>query len=170
MGVAYADEGVYLRKKGIAARILVMNADPAAFDDCIHYNLDLAIGGTWVLNSFLDKAVEMNLKGFPIHLKLNTGMNRMGFDLDELSWVCQSINSQPEVNVKTVFSHLARAEDGVFSQEQVRRYKDGVAQLKKGLKYSFDTHQVILKVCYIMFLKKILFVRESHSMVLVIRV
>ena len=78
LGVAYVDEGVELRRNGIEAPILVMNVDALSKNNLIEHRLTPAIHDLNQLNQFTSKLIELNIKAFAIHLKINTGMNRLG--------------------------------------------------------------------------------------------
>ena len=106
MGVAYVDEGVELRRNGIEAPILVMNVDALSMNNLIEHRLTPAIHDLNQLNQFTSKLIELNIKAFAIHLKINTGMNRLGFDENEIDTLLTFLKSQPEIKIEGIFSHL----------------------------------------------------------------
>ena len=110
LGVAYTDEGVELRKMGVEVPILVLNAEPHTFSDCIAYRLTPSVYDIEQLNALITELIYQNKKYFPIHIKLETGMNRLGFNEDELQELIEMIQAQPEIEVEGVFSHLASAD------------------------------------------------------------
>lgn len=126
LGVAFADEGVELRNAGITMPIIVMNPENSAFSTMIAYQLEPEIYGLAELNAFLKIAQTHNLYQYPIHLKLNTGMNRLGFvpnDFDDLISILQNTNI---LEVKSIFSHLATSdmpEEIDFTREQLNKFK-----------------------------------------------
>ncbi|UKN00740.1 alanine racemase [Paracrocinitomix mangrovi] len=143
LGVAYTDEGVTLRKAGITLPILVMNPEKNAFDDIVEYELEPSIYSLNSLQSFLHHLILKNILGFPIHIKLDTGMNRLGFVDDDLDELIETLETQPEVYVKSVFSHLAVADDAGeknFTFKQIRQFEIMTGQLMQNLTYSFDRH------------------------------
>ena len=79
LGVAYADEGIALRKAGIKLPILVLNPEQDAFDDIIDYQLEPSIYSLEVLDSFLNQLILRRKRRFPVHIKLDSGMHRLGF-------------------------------------------------------------------------------------------
>ena len=116
LGVAYVDEGVELRKQGITLPILVMNAEEDGFEDCIAYNLEPAIYSFSQLDEFIKELIFTGKNDYPIHIKVNTGMMRLGFEVSEIGQVIEIIQAQPEVKIKSVYSHLAdsdNAEDDI---------------------------------------------------------
>ncbi|MEG1375899.1 MAG: UDP-N-acetylmuramoyl-tripeptide--D-alanyl-D-alanine ligase, partial [Myroides sp.] len=107
LGVAFADEGVELRKAGIKIPIVVMNPENSAFSTMIAYNLEPEIYNIEELNTFLQIAENQNLYNYPIHLKLNTGMNRLGFVEKDFDGLINLLKQTNLVEVASIFSHLA---------------------------------------------------------------
>ncbi len=142
-GVAYADEGVTLRKAGIKTKILVMNPEPAAFDDIIDYELEPSIYSYELLENFIRQLIIRQKSNFPIHLKIDTGMNRLGFRQDELIDALGSINAQPEVYICSVFSHLAVADaasENAFTRKQQENFEKACQLIEDGVGYRFTKH------------------------------
>jgi alanine racemase len=110
LGVAYADEGVDLRKNGITTPILVMNPEQGSYDIIIDYNLEPEIYSLRVLELFTN---QLQLKGiqqkYPIHLKIETGMHRLGFKEDEIDELIVNLKKY-NVKVASIFSHLSSAD------------------------------------------------------------
>lgn len=141
-GVAYADEGVLLRKAGIELPILVMNAEPASFEKCITHHLEPAIYSLEHLDAFIRVLISNRIQGFPIHLKLDTGMHRLGFLPGQIQRLLQTIRAQPEVLVQSVYSHLACADDPQhpMNAQQIQIFKDLCTQIQAALPYPFIRH------------------------------
>jgi len=142
-GVAYADEGIELRKAGITLPILVMNPEQSAFDDLVDYNLEPSLYSDEILNSFIGHLTLRQKLNFPIHIKLDTGMNRLGFVEDQLIQLVDTLQTQPEVFVKSVFSHLSVADDEAekeFTYNQIRSFDIMTGMLADRLGYKFDRH------------------------------
>lgn len=142
-GVAYADEGVILRQNGIKSPILVMNPEPNAFDDIINNSLEPSIYSLDSLDQFIGALIRRNKTNFPIHLKLDTGMNRLGFVESELNELIAQLKAQPEVYVKTVFSHLSVADnsnENEFTNQQITTFTTLIKRLKNNLGYEFQSH------------------------------
>ncbi len=143
LGVAYADEGVELRKQGITLPILVMNAEEDGFDDCIQYCLEPAVFSFRQLDLFIRALIDQGCGDHPIHIKIDTGMKRLGFELNEVERLCQLLNAQPEVHVKSVYSHLADSDnrrDKRFTEHQIKHFHQATEQLARHLNYHFDRH------------------------------
>jgi len=138
LGVAYADEGVELRKAGIQSPILVLNPEEASFDALFRYRLEPEIYSLRLLQNYIDALPDQPMEEFPIHLKLETGMNRLGFEEADLARAISLLNAQPSVRVASVLSHLAASEDpgqDEFTRLQARRFASGYDILASGLGY-----------------------------------
>lgn len=143
LAVAYADEGVALRKAGISMPIMVMSPDEHSFHVLINYNLEPEIFSFDILNSFQQFLIKEGIQQYPIHVKLNTGMNRLGFEPHELNVLSTSIVAKQQVIVKSVFSHLVASEDATFdqfTQQQVKLFSSCCTELEHQLGYTFIKH------------------------------
>jgi Alr-MurF fusion protein len=118
LAVAYADEGVELRKAGITIPIMVMNPDEESFDSIIQHGLEPEIYSHRILEK-LEKAIKKNIlpkdKPVKIHIKLDTGMHRLGFMEDDLQSLVEKLQVNRMIYVQSVFSHLAASEDAAES-------------------------------------------------------
>lgn len=141
-GVAYADEGVLLRQAGVQLPILVMNAEPGSFETCISNELEPAIYSLDQLDAFIRALIAQEKWNYPIHLKFDTGMHRLGFLAEQTDRIIQTINAQPEVYIRSVYSHMACADDAKhpFNLLQIERFDAICAQLQQALPYSFLRH------------------------------
>ena len=141
--VAYADEGVTLRKSGIHLPIMVMSADEYSFDAMVNYSLEPELFSFEILTAFHQYIAKQGIQQYPIHIKLNTGMNRLGFDMHEVDALCKWLSSQNLLRVKSVLSHLAASEDAnedAFTQMQVDQFSNAVKQIENALGYGFIKH------------------------------
>jgi len=142
-GVAYTDEGILLRKSGITTPILVMNPEPIAFDDIIDYKLEPSIYSLENLNAFIHQLILRGKSDFPIHLKLDTGMNRLGFRDYDLPELIQMLNAQPEVYIQSVFSHFSVADmndENDYTLAQIDTFEKMTAIIERSIPYSFKKH------------------------------
>jgi alanine racemase len=139
-GVAYADEGATLRKNGIELPIMVMNTEENSFEDVVQFQLEPTIYAVDQLKRFVAFLDGTGYTGYPIHLKVETGMQRLGVSLDELDEIIHYLNESDAVRLKSVFSHLADAdnEDESFSKEQIERFKAFKSAIEKRLDYADD--------------------------------
>lgn len=143
LGVAYSDEGVDLRKNGITVPIMVMNPEQHSYNAIIDYNLEPEIYSFRVLELFEEQLKQKGFSGkYPIHIKLETGMHRLGFqgfEIDELARKLKNCN----VEVKSVFSHLSSADDVLerdYTLSQIKRFEENSEKLISGLNYKPIRH------------------------------
>jgi alanine racemase len=135
--VAFADEGVELRRAGINLPIMVMSPEVNSYDNIIKYHLEPEVFSFRNLE-FIEKAME-NLalpEAHPlnVHIKLDTGMHRLGFSLEELPELIRRIQANPMLQVKSVFSHLATADnpaEDAFTLSQIHHFEEGSAMIKE---------------------------------------
>jgi alanine racemase len=146
LAVAYADEGVELRNAGIQLPIMVMTPEEYAFDLMIKHQLEPEIFSFRALR-LLNKAIRRNQlpqnKPVKIHLKLETGMHRLGFREEDLDELMNRINKNPLIDVQSVFSHLAAADQPAmddFTRKQIERFRKMAEKLKTGLTRPFFMH------------------------------
>ncbi|MEZ4801454.1 MAG: alanine racemase [Gelidibacter sp.] len=141
--VAYTNEGVALRDAGITKPILVLHPLPLSFKTIIDRCLEPSIYNQKVLGEFIDVASEKNQIDYPIHLKFNTGLNRLGFAKKDIEVIHKKISSSPNVKVKSIFSHLAASEDmeeKEFTLRQISSFKNIIAQFEKHFGNTVLTH------------------------------
>ena len=142
-GVAYPDEGVKLRQNGINDEILVMNSERTAFANIVDYRLEPSIFSLHQLNEFTEFLILRGVKNYPIHIKLDTGMNRLGFREKDVKELISFLNTQPEVQVKSVFSHFAASDlehETEFTFGQIRKFEILTTQIKREIGYGFIRH------------------------------
>lgn len=143
LAVAYTEEGIHLRNNGITLPILVLHAQIQNYELLIEHNLEPNIYSKNTLNSFLKTAKEKNCSDYPIHLKFNTGLNRLGFSKDEVASVIHALKPNKEVQIKSLFSHLAASEDlneRDFTLTQIKKFKSIAAKFTKEIPYHIDLH------------------------------
>jgi len=142
LGVAYPNEGIELRENGVTLPILVMNCEEESFESCIEHALEPAIFSLRQLESFIQQLILQGETNYPIHVKLETGMNRLGFGESEVNSLIQKVQSQPEIFVKSVYSHLAEADTAHsdFTQTQIDRFEDLSQRLSQELPNSPIRH------------------------------
>jgi len=142
LGVAYADEGVVLRKGGIRIPIMVMNTENSSFDSLLLYNLEPVIYSFSLLHSFDSWLKKEGITAFPVHIELETGMNRLGFPAAELEQLAQTLPTAA-FKIQSVFSHFAASEEAqqdAFSHGQAAAYQTAADRLATALGYPFLRH------------------------------
>lgn len=143
LGVAYADEGVELRKAGISLPIMVMNPEESSYHAIAENNLEPEIFSFPALTSFRKFLQEQGLQHYPVHIKIDTGMHRLGFELKEMKALAGTLTNNSFFTVKSVFTHLAGSEDrdlDIFTEWQAEQYLLACTQLQEVLPYAFIRH------------------------------
>lgn len=141
--VAFADEGVVLRAAGISIPIGVMNPEPEAFDNMIEFNLEPEIYSLELLEGFDQALVKHGIEQYPVHLKLNTGMNRSGLDPEELPALLKFFGVKRRVMIRSVFSHLAGSDEAVhddYTLSQIHCFIQMADELQKHFDYPILRH------------------------------
>ncbi len=143
LAVAYADEGVELRNAGISLPIMVMNVDEAAFETIIQNNLEPELFSFEIFKSFAAFLSRQGLQQYPVHIKLDTGMHRLGFEEKDLKELISLIKNNSSIIIKSVFSHLAASEDAnedTFTKHQATVFERCCDALQKICGYTFIKH------------------------------
>ncbi|WP_242203208.1 alanine racemase [Aestuariivivens insulae] len=125
--VAYANEGAALRNAGITTPILVLHPQITNFKTIIAHQLEPSLYSAKILNEFIALASAENLKDYPVHIKFNTGLNRLGFWENEVDDIISKLKETPSVHVASLFSHLAASEDEkekAFNLQQINTFKN----------------------------------------------
>jgi alanine racemase len=141
--VAYVDEGIALREAGIHLPILVMNPEVSGFDLMLDHDLEPEIYNFRSLFSFLEALARRNLVTFPVHLKLETGMNRLGFREAELDQLLEVLQLHPHARIMSVFSHLASADvpgHDAFTREQINTFERMSSGIQEHFPYRILRH------------------------------
>ncbi|MDR0988958.1 MAG: bifunctional UDP-N-acetylmuramoyl-tripeptide:D-alanyl-D-alanine ligase/alanine racemase [Prevotellaceae bacterium] len=145
LAVAVADEGSELRKAGITAGILVMNPEMTAFKTIFDYELEPEVYSFHLLEALIGAAQRQGITRYPIHLKIDTGMHRLGFAPEEIPALTSRLQAQDSLIVRSVFSHLVGADDARFddfTQQQISIF----AQVADTLQQAFP-HKLLRHLC-----------------------
>lgn len=137
LAVAYADEGVALRNKGIHIPIMVMNPTRDAFDILLQHNLEPELYSFAVLNDFLN-FTRAKTTAAKIHIKIDTGMHRLGFEAHEIDQLIALLISNKHIKVASILSHLAASDEARhngFSAKQALNFKHMAESITKALNY-----------------------------------
>ncbi len=141
--VAFADEGVELRAAGISIPIGVMNPEPEAFDNMIEFNLEPEIYSLELLAAF-DQALERHgIERYPVHLKLNTGMNRSGLNPEEIPALLDFFKVKRNVVIRSMFSHLAGSDEAVhddYTRQQIDSFIRMTGEVQSRFDYKIIRH------------------------------
>jgi alanine racemase len=143
LAVAYADEGVELRKAGITLPVMVMNAEPSTFESIVNYNLEPEIFSFNILNEFSNFLKSSGINFYPVHIKIDTGMHRLGFTIDDMDGLSESLKGNSLIKIVTVFTHLVAAEnfkEDEFTLQQSKIFQSCCAKIEDVLGYKFIKH------------------------------
>lgn len=140
--VAYTDEGIELRENGIYAPIMVLNPQIHEFDKLAEYQLEPEIYSLEILKE-IDEYSTQNNKNLKIHLKIDTGMKRLGFESHEIEELIKILNQAPQLWVASIFSHLVASEDinqKSFTEKQIKDFKEISDKISQQIGYKPFLH------------------------------
>jgi len=143
LAVAYADEGIELRKAGITLPVMVMNAETSTFESLVNNNLEPEIFSFSILNEFENFLKSSGINYYPVHIKIDTGMHRLGFTSDDMDALCQVLGGNTLVKVVSVFTHLVAGEnekEDDFTLQQSNIFENCCEIIEQCLGYKFIKH------------------------------
>ena len=141
--VAFADEGIELRAAGITIPIAVMNPEREAFDNMIMFNLEPEIYALDILEDFNQALNKHGIKRFPVHINLNTGMNRSGFDEQDIPQLLEFFGTERSVYIRSIFSHLAGSDETMhdeFTLGQIHLFERMTERIQTQFNYKIWRH------------------------------
>ena len=145
LAVAVADEGVDLRKAGINSSIIIMNPEITAFKTMFDYRLEPEVYSFHLLEELIKAAEREGVTNFPIHIKIDTGMHRLGFAPDEIPQLVERLHRQTAVIPRSVFSHLVGSDAerfDAFTQQQIEVFDKASQALQEGFR-----HKILRHIC-----------------------
>ena len=148
LAVAVADEGVELRRAGITLPIIIMDPEVAAMDLILENNLEPNVYSHQSLKTVVAAAEAKGLENVPIHIKIDSGMHRLGFYREDIPWLIDKLHSTKAVRVASVFSHLAGSDEAQFDDftlGQIKYFDTCAEELKKGLTANSQQPTAIIK-------------------------
>ncbi len=143
VAVAYADEGTELRKAGIRLPVMVLNVDEAAFETIIENNLEPELFSFAIISKFDEYLLQQGIQQYPVHIKLDTGMHRLGFEEGDIPQLISFLQNTNRLAVKSVLSHLAASEaheEDKFTLHQYEVFARCCNQIEAALGYHFIRH------------------------------
>jgi alanine racemase len=143
LAVAVAEEGVFLRKQGIKVPIIVLNSEVGGFEELAMYALEPEVYNFRILDAFIKEAKLQGITNYPIHIKIDTGMHRLGFTEEDIPELMERIKSQTGVRIQSVFSHLAASESWNFDNftvDQIKTFKKITKEIEKNCHYQVMKH------------------------------
>lgn len=143
LAVAIASEGVSLREDGITMPIIVLNSEVNGFEELHDANLEPEVYNFRILNAFIKEAERRGVTNYPVHIKLDTGMHRLGFLPEEIPQLIHTLRNQKSLHVISTFSHLAASESWLFdefTEKQIGVFEDVSSQIENQLGYKISRH------------------------------
>lgn len=143
VAVAVADEGAELRKAGITMPIMVMNPEMSTFDTLFRYNLEPEVYSFRLLQALVHAAEAQGIASFPVHIKIDSGMHRLGFTTEDMPRLTEMLAHQSGIVPRSVFSHFAGSDDAVFddfTHKQIEIFLKCAAVLQRGVKTPVFRH------------------------------
>jgi alanine racemase len=143
LAVAYTDEGIALRQAGINMPVMVLNAEQSAFDKLIEFKLEPVLYSFGLFDDFIKYVQQHSVLNYPVHLKIDTGMHRLGFVPFDIDVLCDLLEENKYLRIVSIFSHLAAseaAEHDDFTKEQISRFEKATQELEECLGYKVIKH------------------------------
>jgi alanine racemase len=143
LAVAVADEGDELRKAGISIPIMVMNPELSSFNVLLENGLEPEVYSFSLLDAVIRETQRRGITFYPIHIKLDTGMHRLGFRPEDVPEIINRLWKQTGVKVRSLFTHLAGSDEAAlddFTRRQIELYDRAAAELERGLEYRVIKH------------------------------
>lgn len=143
LAVAVADEGVELRNEGIRIPIVVMNPEKGSFGNIFDYKLEPEIYSFRLLDAFIAAAEKLGLNDYPIHIKIDSGMHRLGFEPNDMEALLHRLKNQSQVKVRSVFSHLSGSDEAkfdTFTRQQAATFTQCADQLSDAFSHYIMRH------------------------------
>ena len=146
LAVAVADEGVTLRKNGITSNIIIMNPEMTAFKTMFDYDLEPEVYSFRLMDALVKAAEKEGITGFPVHIKLDTGMHRLGFDpKNDIDEVIDRLRRQSAIIPRSVFSHFVGSDSDDFDRFSAHQF-ELFNEASKKLQGAFD-HKILRHIC-----------------------
>lgn len=145
LAVAVADEGADLRKAGLNSPIMIMNPETTSFKTMFDYRLEPEVYSFHLLEELIKAAEREGVTNFPIHIKIDTGMHRLGFAPEEMNRLAERLHRQTAVIPRSIFSHLVGSDAeqfDSFTKHQIEIFKTAAQTLQEGFK-----HKILRHIC-----------------------
>lgn len=143
LAVAVAEEGVILRKQGIKVPIIVLNSEVGGFEELATYSLEPEVYNFRILDAFIKEAKLQGITNYPIHIKIDTGMHRLGFTEEDIPELMDRVKGQTGIRIQSVFSHLAASESWNFDDftlQQIKTFKKIAGEIEESCHYPVMKH------------------------------
>ncbi len=138
-----AEEAIQLRAEGITLPLMVLNPEVNGFEELFTHDLEPEVYNFRILEAYIKEAERRGLTGYPIHLKIDSGMHRLGFLPEQIPALATRLAAQKGLKVLSVFSHLAASESWIFddfTQQQMERFREAANAIEEALHYRVWKH------------------------------
>jgi alanine racemase len=143
LAVAVAEEGIMLRKEGISLPIIVLNPEVNGFEELFSNDLEPEVYNVRILEAFIKEAERRGIIHYPVHVKIDSGMHRLGFLPEQIPTLIQLLGAQKGVKVRSVFSHLSASESWQFDEfthQQMDTFRHAADEIEAALHYRVYKH------------------------------
>lgn len=143
LAVAVAEEGVSLRNEGVSLPIIVLNPEVNGFDELFSNDLEPEVYNFRILEAFIRESERRGVTNYPIHLKIDTGMHRLGFMVEDIEKLIIILKEQKGLRVNSIFSHLSASESWTFddfTHQQINSFRHAAEIIEKELNYPVNKH------------------------------
>lgn len=143
LAVAVAEEGIHLRKEGITLPVMVLNPEVNGFEELFTHDLEPEVYNFRILEAYIKEAERRGITGYPIHLKIDSGMHRLGFLPEQIPALATRLAAQKGLKVLSVFSHLAASESWIFddfTHQQMESFRRSANAIEEALQYRVWKH------------------------------
>jgi len=143
LAVAVAEEGIQLRTEGITLPVMVLNPEVNGFEELFTHDLEPEVYNFRILEAYIKEAERRGITGYPIHLKIDSGMHRLGFLPEQIPALVTRLAAQKGLKVLSVFSHLAASESWIFddfTNQQMERFRRAANAIEEALQYRVWKH------------------------------
>ncbi|MBF6626936.1 MAG: bifunctional UDP-N-acetylmuramoyl-tripeptide:D-alanyl-D-alanine ligase/alanine racemase [Proteiniphilum sp.] len=143
LAVAVAEEGIQLRNEGISLPVIVLNPEVHSFEEIYTNDLEPELYNFRILDAFIKEAERRGVTDYPVHLKIDSGMHRLGFLPEQIPALVQMLNAQKGVKVRSVFSHLSASESWLFddfTHQQMETFNRAASVIEEALHYKLYKH------------------------------
>ncbi len=143
LAVAVAEEGIMLRKEGISLPVIVLNPEVNGFEELFSNDLEPEVYNFRILEAFIKEADRRGITNYPVHIKIDSGMHRLGFMPEQITELVHILNAQKGLKVRSVFSHLSASESWLFdefTQRQMETFRHAADEIERALQYNVYKH------------------------------
>lgn len=143
LAVAVAEEGILLRNEGVTLPVMVLNPEVNGFEELFTHDLEPEVYNFRILEAYIKEAERRGITNYPIHLKIDSGMHRLGFLPEQIPALAERLAAQKGLKVLSVFSHLSASESWIFDEfthQQMDSFRKAANAIEEALQYTVWKH------------------------------